>query len=390
MESRKTIIIGGGAAGIFAAVRAAELGDQVIVLEKTRKLLAKVAVSGGGRCNVTHSCFDPAELVKRYPRGSKELLGPFYRFQPRQTIEWFESRGVQLKTEEDGRMFPTTDDSQTIIDCLLDEAKKWNVEIKLGWDVASIEKGFTVTSKTGEVLQADKIIIATGSSNKIHQILETLGHTIVPHVPSLFTFNLNQPWDELAGVSLNDVRTHIEGIDHTQQGPMVITHWGFSGPAILKLSAWAARELNAKEYIGVLNIDWAPGIDAERVFEECRTKQGAKQIQSFCPFDLPKSVWKKLIRDLDGLVWSQLSKKQLQELNQRLKQSKFAFNGKSTNKEEFVTAGGISLDEVNFKNMESKVCPGIHFAGETLNIDGITGGFNFQNAWTTGWIAASS
>lgn len=389
MKSKKIIIIGGGAAGIFSAVRAAELGHQVTVLEKSRKLLTKVAVSGGGRCNVTHACFEPSELIKAYPRGNRELLGPFNRFQPRNTVEWFQSRGVKLKTESDGRMFPISDDSQTIIDCLLDEAKKWNVDIKIGWDVVTLEKNLTVTGKSGEVIHADKIIVASGSSSKIHTLLQDLGHTIVPHVPSLFTFNLQQPWHELAGVSLAHVQTRIEGIKYRIDGPMVVTHWGFSGPAILKLSAWAARELHDIEYRGTLFIDWIPNDNADAVFEECRLNQGAKQIQSFCPFDIPKSIWKKLIENMEGLLWAQLSKKQLMDLKQRLKESRFAFDGKSTNKEEFVTAGGIALGEVNFKNMESKLCPGIHFAGETLDIDGITGGYNFQNAWTTGWLAAS-
>jgi hypothetical protein len=389
MKYKKIIVVGGGAGGIFSAIRAAELGHQVTVLEKNRKLLTKVAVSGGGRCNVTHSCFDPAELVKAYPRGNKELLGPFYRFQPRHTVEWFENRGVELKTESDGRMFPTTDDSQTIIDCLLNEAKKLDVEILIGWDVQSIEKGFTVASKTGAVLTADKLIIASGSSAKIHTLVEGLGHTIVPHVPSLFTFNLHLPWHELAGVSLAKVQTSIEGLNYMQQGPMVVTHWGFSGPAILKLSAWAARELHAMNYLGTLLVNWIPNDDADAIFEECRRQQGAKQIQSFCPFDIPKSIWKKLIEGIEGSLWAQLSKKQLADLKHRLTQSRFTFDGKSTNKEEFVTAGGVSLDEINFKNLESKKCPGLHFAGETLDIDGITGGYNFQNAWTTGWLAGS-
>lgn len=388
-ERKKIVVVGGGAAGIFAAIRAAELGHHVVVVEKNRKLLTKVAVSGGGRCNVTHACFEPAQLVKAYPRGNKELLGPFYHFQPKDTVAWFEARGVELKVESDGRMFPTTDNSQTIIDCLMEEAKKNGVEILMGWDLVSIEPGFVLTSKTGEFLGAEKVIIASGSSAKIHTIIESLGHKIVPHVPSLFTFNLHKPWHELAGVSLAQVETSIEGLPYKQQGPMVVTHWGFSGPAILKLSAWAARELHEQNYLGTLKIDWLPNVDADKVFDECRKNQGAKQIQSFCPFEMPKSIWKKFIEDIEGSLWAQLSKKQLAELKQKLKESKFTFDGKSTNKEEFVTAGGVCLDEVNFKTMESKICPGLHFAGETLDIDGITGGYNFQSAWTTGWLAAS-
>lgn len=388
-ERKKIIVVGGGAAGIFSAIRAAELGHSVVVVEKNRKLLTKVAVSGGGRCNVTHACFDPAQLIKAYPRGNKQLLGPFYHFQPRDTINWFEARGVELKVEGDGRMFPTTDNSQTIIDCLMEESKKYDVEILMGWDLVALEPGFTLTSKTGEVLNADKVIIASGSSAKIHTIVEGLGHKIIPHVPSLFTFNLHKPWHELAGVSLSQVETSIEGLSYKQQGPMVVTHWGFSGPAILKLSAWAARELHDQNYLGTLLIDWLPGVDVDKVFDECRRKQGAKQIQSFCPFEMPKSIWKKFIEGIDGSLWAQLSKVQLMDLKRQLKESRFTFDGKSTNKEEFVTAGGVCLDEVNFKNMESKICPGLHFAGETLDIDGITGGYNFQSAWTTGWLAAS-
>lgn len=386
---KKLIVVGGGAAGIFSAIRAAQLGYKVIVLEKSRKLLTKVAISGGGRCNVTHSCFDPATLVKAYPRGNRALLGPFHRFQPRDTIEWFENRGVLLKVEQDGRMFPITDSSQTIIDCLLGAANEYGVEILLGWDVVSIEPGFVVTSKTGETLHADKVIIASGSSAKMHAIISQLGHTIVSPVPSLFTFNLNQPWHDLAGVSLTRVQTRIEGLSYVQEGPMVVTHWGFSGPAILKLSAWAARELHQQEYVGTLIIDWLPGVDVDDIFAHCRKTQGAKQIQSFCPFELPKALWRKMIFHLEGTLWAQLSKTELAELKAQLKESKFDFNGKSTNKEEFVTAGGVALDEVNFKTMESKICPGLHFAGEALDIDGITGGYNFQNAWTTGWIAGS-
>lgn len=386
--NKKIIVIGGGAAGIFAALHAAELGHEVTVVEKSQKLLTKVAISGGGRCNVTHACFDPKELTNAYPRGQKALLGPFHRFQPRDTINWFAERGIELKEEQDGRMFPTTDSSQTIIDCFLGEAKRLGVTILKGWDVIKIEPSFTLTAKTGEQLKCDKVIIATGSAPRIRNELAALGHTIIPPVPSLFTFKVINPWEELAGVSMGKVRASIEGLPYQQEGALVVTHWGFSGPAVLKLSAWAARELHSQEYKGTLCIDWVPEMNVDQIIEEMRLGHGAKKVCSSNPFQLPKSLWRQLTHDLDH-PWAHLSKEQLKTMKKRLKRSCFSFDGKSTYKDEFVTAGGVNLEEVHFKNMESKCCPGIHFAGEALDIDAITGGYNFQNAWTTAWLAAS-
>lgn len=379
------IVIGGGPAGFFAAIKAAEKGDSVLLLEKSNQLLTKVAISGGGRCNVTHHCFEPSELVHNYPRGSKALKGPFHHFQPKDTIAWFEKRGVKLKVEADGRMFPITDSSATIVNCLLDQAQ--GVEIRLLSEVVNIRPGFVVTLKNGDELKADKVLISTGSSKKMHALLEELGHTIVPPVPSLFTFNLLTPWSDLAGVSLKAVEARIEGLKSVLTGPCVITHWGFSGPALLKLSALEARALHEREYRGVLRLNWLPGVDVPGVLRAA--KKSAKTVQGHCPFDLPKSLWRKLTEGIEG-HFAQLKESELLLLAERLAASPFPFEGKSTNKEEFVTAGGVKLDEVNFKTMESKVCPGLYFAGEVLDIDGVTGGFNFQNAWTTGWIAGSA
>ncbi len=383
----KIIVIGGGAAGFFAAIQAAEGGAQVTLLEKSNKVLSKVAISGGGRCNVTHYCFDPARLVQAYPRGNKALLGPFHRFQPKDTIAWFEERGVKLKVEPDGRMFPVTDSSATIVNCLLEAAKE--VKIRLLSDVVRIEPGFKVVTKKGEELLADKILVATGGSKNIYSLLEGLGHSIVPPAPSLFTLNLLEPWTELAGVTMKSVEAKVEGLPGRETGPCVITHWGFSGPALLKLSAFEARGLLLKEYKGVLSLNWLPGVPCESVLKEARLKAGAKKVSAYCPFDLPKALWRKVTEGIESL-WPQLNSSDFEELLRRLTCSRFAFDGKSTNKDEFVTAGGISLNEVNFKTMESKICKGLYFAGEVLDIDGITGGFNFQNAWTTGWIAGMS
>ncbi len=339
------VVIGGGAAGIFAAIcaKTAHPQAQVVVLEKTGVLLSKVKVSGGGRCNVTHACFEPGLLVKNYPRGEKELLGPFHRFQPRDIVEWFQSRGVRLKTEPDGRMFPVTNSSSTIIECLLTEARKLGVEIRLQQRVEKIEKGFKIYLKDKEPLQCQSLILATGSSPEGFQFAQSLGHAIVPPVPSLFTFNVpTSPLKDLSGVSVPAATVTLGPYSRT--GPLLITHFGFSGPAILKLSAWGAKYLHEKNYKTEFIIDWG-------------------EIES-----LPKSLRNKLSTSKET----------------------YLMDGKTTHKEEFVTCGGIDLKEVHFKTMESKICPGLFFAGEILNIDGITGGFNFQNAWTTGYLAGSS
>ena len=386
------IVIGGGAAGIFAALaaKASHPDLSVLVLEKTAVLLSKVKVSGGGRCNVTHSCFDPQLLVKNYPRGEKELLGPFHRFQPRDTIEWFESRGVKLKTESDGRMFPVTDSSSTIIECLLSEARKLGVEIRLRQRVERVEKGFTVHLKDNPPLTCNYLILASGSSPEGYSNAESLGHTIVSPVPSLFTFNVpTSPLKELSGISV-DLAT-VEVGPFTQVGPLLITHFGFSGPAILKLSAWGARFLHEKNYRTPFSINWIPKLSQEELFQkllQLKEQSPQKTLLALNPFYFPKNLWKELL-GIDKTL-ANLSKKELQELSQKLHADTYQMDGKTTHKEEFVTCGGVTLKEVDFKTLQSKICPGLYFAGEILNIDGVTGGFNFQNAWTTGYIAGTS
>lgn len=399
----KVIVVGGGAAGFFGAIACAEAnpGYQVTILEKTRQLLTKVKISGGGRCNVTHACFDPAVLVLNYPRGQKALRGPFSQFQPRDTIHWFESRGVKLKTEADGRMFPVTDSSQTIIDILMHEAKRKNIAIQLETNVSSISyqanQGFRLETKNDQVLGCDRLLIATGSNPSIYAQIQSLGHTIVPLVPSLFTFNIPEsPLHDLSGVSIPNATLKIEGTALNQNGPLLITHWGFSGPAVLKLSAFGARILHEMNYKANLIINWIPSVSQEEVLSklvEAKSTFPARQVSTECPYEFPKSLWKKLV-ELSGIAVDQryaaMSKLQMQALVKILTADRYNIDGKSVYKDEFVTCGGVALEEVNFKTMESKLCPGLFFAGEVLDIDGVTGGFNFQNAWTTSWIAGKN
>jgi predicted Rossmann fold flavoprotein len=384
------IVIGGGAAGFFAALSAKSANPhaKVALLERSAVLLAKVKISGGGRCNVTHACFDPALLVQNYPRGSQELRGPFHRFQPRDTIHWFESRGVSLKAEKDGRVFPISDRSESIIECLLSEAHKLGVEIHLRQRLEAITKtemGFTVGS-----FSCKRLILATGSSAEGHKWAEALGHSIQKPVPSLFTFNVpDSPLKELSGISVDEVELHIVGSSLTQKGPLLITHFGFSGPAALKLSAWGARFLHEQQYRVELAINWLPHLTAEQIFEQLsQLKKTAPQKPLSNLFNLPKNLWRQLVNDERRL--NDFSVKELQVLAQKLHRDVYQVDGKTTHKEEFVTCGGVTLREVNFKTMESKMCPGLYFAGEILDIDGVTGGFNFQNAWTTGYIAGST
>jgi len=395
MKQMKYIILGGGAAGFFGAIACATANPdaKVMLLEASQKCLSKVRVSGGGRCNVTHSCFDPARLVQYYPRGSKCLRGPFHHFQPQDTVEWFESRGVKLKTESDGRMFPVTDNSETIIACLTNEAKKVGVDIRLGQGVKEIqrtENGFTLTFAKSDEIHCDRLLIATGSNRPMHSLIESLGHTVIPPVPSLFTFNTpTSPLLDLSGISLEDVSVKIQGTTLEQRGPLLLTHWGFSGPAILKLSAWGARILHDKKYKATLLINWIPQWnqeDAFAVLAQCKQDNGTRRITTVNPFSLPRRLWLRLA---PYMRWDELSNKAMRKLVEKLKDDSYSVDGKTTFKEEFVTCGGVSLDEVNFKTMESKLCPGLYFAGEVLDIDGVTGGFNFQNAWTTSWIAGT-
>ena len=398
----KVIVIGGGAAGFFGAIAAAEKGHEVTILEAAASVLAKVRVSGGGRCNLTHSCFEPRDLVNSYPRGGKALRGPFSRFQPADTISWFESRGVQTKTESDGRMFPTTDDSATIVDCLQGAAEDAGVVTHLRANVSSIQKNdstFCVTLQSGEAMQADRILLATGGSRAGFELTRSLGHQIVPPVPSLFTFKVQDPRiEDLPGVAVEHVNCQLVTDTKTfnQSGPILVTHWGLSGPAVLKLSAWAARELHDANYNATLRINWLAGSRAEEIRAQLnlfKTDHPKKTVDAACPWQLPKRLWKSLVDHSVGpqpVRWAELSKQATQALVTELSAGEYQVAGKGVFKEEFVTCGGVNLKEVDFRTMESRICPGLYFAGEILDIDGITGGFNFQNAWTTAWIAGNA
>lgn len=405
LEPVRIAIVGGGAAGIFAAISAKEENPaaQVSVFEKSSRFLSKVKISGGGRCNVTHACFDPKELVTRYPRGSKELLGPFYKWQPQDTVDWFASKGVELKTESDGRMFPVTDLSQTIIDCLLDTARKYGVKLhtKTGLECAQLTNTgkFLLTIAGEQDIEFDRLVLATGGGQGSvgHKIAQSMGHSITTLAPSLFTFHIKDPRiDGLQGLSVPNAIATCSSIKLSQSGPLLITHWGLSGPAILKLSAWGARRLADCEYKFQLRVNWTGTHDlesAKRVLLQAKQQHGAKQIGTNPLLGLPRRLWDRFLKteSIDSkLKLSQVSKSQLQSLATVCVACEFEVNGKSMNKEEFVTCGGVSLREIEFKRMESKQTPHLYFAGETLDIDGVTGGFNFQAAWTTGHIAGIS
>jgi predicted flavoprotein YhiN len=441
MKPERIVVAGGGAAGFFAALTCAELrrDAEILILEKTSYFLSKVKISGGGRCNVTHACFDARELTTRYPRGERALIAPFKQFQAADTVAWFEQRGVKLKTETDGRIFPTTDSSQTIIDCLINAASEARVKLKTNCGVESVVKKpdgrfeLTLASKASstsppqkeergrvrrpfltphpnplpvgqgegeesvsEKIHCDKLLLAIGGCRTpaMGQLAVSLGHTLVAPVPSLFTFHIETPWlRELAGVSLENVEALIAEAKLRERGALLITHWGLSGPAILRLSAWGARALYDENYHFPLLINWLPHLDAEKLamdFQTYRKMQPAKFIVNTPLAKLPARLWKQLViaagvaRDTR---WAALSGAGQHQLIQQLLHSEFSVTGKSLNKDEFVTCGGVKLNEVDFKTMESKLCPGLFFAGEVLDIDGITGGFNFQAAWTTGWLA---
>lgn len=396
------VVIGGGAAGFFAALSAkqANTNINVLLLEKSTHLLNKVRISGGGRCNVTHACFDPMQLIRNYPRGGKALIGPFTRFQPQDTINWFESRGVKLKIESDGRMFPVTDNSQTIIDCLLKEAKKLNVEIHTKQSVESIRKHqekFQIILSNNDIIECANLLLATGSNPQSYSFAKAFGHTIQEPVPSLFTFNVPTfSLKDLAGISVEQATLHIVDSNFSQTGPLLITHWGFSGPAALKLSAWGARWLHEKKYCIQLSVDWLPNLSSEEtmsILKALRNEFPKQSIISRNPFQLPKNLWKRLIDFSDinnDKRLTEVSNEEWMRLCKFLKFNIYSVEGKTTHKEEFVTCGGITLNEINFKTMESRLCKGLFFAGEVLDIDAVTGGFNFQNAWTTGWIAGQA
>jgi hypothetical protein len=398
MIKKDVMIVGGGAAGFFAAINIAEQNRdlKVSILERGKDVLTKVKVSGGGRCNVTHAEFIPQELVQNYPRGEKELLGPFHQFMTGDTIEWFEKRGVELKIEEDGRMFPITNSSQTIIDCFLNEAKKYNVEVLLNHSVQSMNKqgsGYEIETSKGGFF-SEKLLIATGSNPKIWKLLEGLNHTVLAPVPSLFTFNINdQRIKDIPGVVAQNVEVKVLETDLWSEGPLLITHWGMSAPSILKLSAFGALELAKRDYKFQIEINFI-----KNSFEACleylkvlKQDLAKKTVFKSTQFDLPKRLWHKLVlasEMTDETRWADLNRNQLENLSNQLTSAVFNVDGKSTFKEEFVTAGGVNLKEINFKTFESKLNKNLYFAGEVLNIDAITGGFNFQNAWTGAYIAA--
>lgn len=394
------IIIGGGAAGFFTAINLVEENPKlkVAILERGKSVLEKVRISGGGRCNVTHACFVPNDLVKFYPRGERELKGPFHQFCSGDTIEWFEKHGVELKIEEDGRMFPISDSSQTIIDCFLNATQKLKIDVLTGHSVQELYQGenYWKISTNQDVFSCQKVIMTTGSNPKIWELLQSLGHSIVPPVPSLFTFNIKDVRiKDLMGVATN-AAVKVKNYKLNATGPLLITHWGMSGPGILRLSAWGARELAEKKYHFAIQVNWIPGYSFDEIVEELKTikeENAKKLVTKYAQFNLPKRLWESLTKAAsisEETKWADVNKKQLHLLAEQLTNGEFQVNGKSTFKEEFVTAGGIDLKEVNFKTMESKILPNLYFAGEILNIDAITGGFNFQNAWTDGFIAANA
>jgi predicted Rossmann fold flavoprotein len=405
MNSPRVIVVGGGPAGFFAAITCAEAdpGAEVTVLERGPRFLSKVLISGGGRCNVTHACFDARELSARYPRGERELLAPFKRFQPGDTVAWFESRGVKLKTERDGRMFPVSDSSQSIIDCLVRAAGAARVNLRLNCGVERVVRradgGFDLTLSSGGTLACDRLLLATGGCRvaAAGQLAVSLGHTLQAPVPSLFALHIETPWLRgLAGISIESVEASVAGARLIERGAMLVTHWGLSGPVILRLSAWGARALHDLDYRFPLRINWLPHLSAEAISAELqsrRSAQPARFIVNTPVAPLPSRLWEQLVlaagtaRDTR---WAALSRSARHRLVEQLIRTEFQVAGKSLNKEEFVTCGGVSLSEVNFKTLESRLCPGLHFAGELLDLDGITGGFNFQAAWTTGWLAGKA
>ncbi|GAC1483983.1 MAG: NAD(P)/FAD-dependent oxidoreductase [Flavisolibacter sp.] len=400
---KKLIVIGGGAAGFFCAVNAARLNPllKVIILEKTHLLLSKVRVSGGGRCNLTHAHYDISEMSKGYPRGQQVMKKTFYQFFTTHTINWFEQRGIHLKTEKDGRMFPQSDSSQTIIDCLLEEAKKYNVLIEIRAEVKELTRDTNgkLTLANGTCMKADFVCVASGGYSKIAMFnwFSNLGLEIAPPVPSLFTFNLpGHPMGKLMGISVGDVKLKIGGTHLLENGPLLITHWGVSGPAVLKLSAWAAKELAEKNYFFTLHINWLPVFNEQILknkFQQLRASTPSKSMASINFTPIPNRLWIFLLGQ-SGIApqthLGSLTSKESQTLFQNLLDYRVEVKGKTTFKDEFVTAGGIETREIDIQTMMSKRLPGLFFAGEVLNVDGITGGYNFQHAWTSGWIAAKT
>lgn len=402
------VVAGGGAAGFFAAIACAEAhpGSRVLILEKSREVLGKVRISGGGRCNVTHACFEPKVLVTCYPRGCRQLIGPFHRWGPAETMEWFESRGVPLKIEEDGRVFPRSDQSQSIIDCLVDSAGRAGVGVQRSTGVRSLSRNpdgaYVIRTTKGSTILARKVLLTLGGTrNRIGADLAAqFGHRIEAAAPSLFTFKIDDArLAELQGLSVAHARVRIPGRKLVSAGPVLITHWGLSGPGILKISAWGARELQQCDYRFEVEVNWAGELDEASIladFDRLRVESPRKKLINDARFGIPARLWKRLVtasaadRDPDSLHWPHLTRETARLLAGQIGTCRFLVDGKSMNKDEFVTCGGVHLGDVNFKTMESRKVEGLHFAGEILDIDGITGGFNFQAAWTTGKIAGES
>ena len=402
MSSRRIVVAGGGAAGFFAAITCATAAPdaEITLVEKGPRFLSKVRISGGGRCNVTHACFDVSDLSTSYPRGQRELLALFKIFQPSDTVAWFEARGVKLKIEDDGRMFPTSNSSETIIDCLLREAKAAGVKLVTNSALERLARradgGFDLKLTGAGPLSCDRLLLATGGCRvpAAGQLAVSLGHSLETPVPSLFTFHIETPWlRELAGISVESVAASVPGQRLRGRGALLITHWGLSGPLILRLSAWGARTLHSLDYRFPLHLNWLPHLDATTIAAELQSRrnaQAARLVVNTPIAPLPARLWERLVLAA-GIArearWAGVSRSAQHHLIQQLIRTEFTVTGKSLNKEEFVTCGGVRLSEVNFKTMESRICPGLYFAGELLDVDGLTGGFNFQAAWTTGWIA---
>lgn len=396
------VVIGGGAAGFFGAIHCASGASgarRVLILEKSSRVLQKVSISGGGRCNVTHDCVDARAMATHYPRGDKALIGPLHHFGVRETLAWFAERGVALKTEADGRIFPTTDDSQTIVECLRSEASRAGVQVRTRAGVRAVRfepasARFEIDLQGGERLGARRLLVATGGTRVAGAArpAEQLGHRLVAALPSLFTFNIDD--DRLRGMQglcVAAARVSIPAINRHTDGPVLITHWGLSGPAVLELSARGARDLAELGYHAEVVVDWLPGEDVDARFHALRHAWGKRQLGTRCPFEaLPNRLWARLLAaagvDPAGR-WAEFSAQAGRAVGDQLRRARFAMRGKSTFKDEFVTSGGVALDEVDMRTMESRETPGAYFAGEVLNVDGVTGGFNFQNAWTTGYLA---
>jgi len=398
---KKVIIIGGGAAGFFTAINAKEMNPEleITILEKGKEVLQKVKISGGGRCNVTHACFEPKELVQFYPRGNKELLGPFHQFMTGDTFEWFENNGIPLKIEKDNRVFPESNSSQTIVDCFLNKTKRLGISVLKNHGVTTIQKqanSWLVITKEKQFV-CDAVVMAAGSSKKVWELSKALRHSIISPVPSLFTFNIKDARiKDLLGISVSNATVQLVDTNIEASGPLLITHWGMSGPAILKLSAFGARVLAEKNYEYQVQVNWLsrPTHKIVNVLLNLKKKHSKKQVIVRSPFEeIPKRLWERFVLSTTiktTFNWADVSHDQIDALANQLTKSVFTAKGKSTFKEEFVTAGGVDLREINFKNFESKLQNNLFFVGEVLNIDAVTGGFNFQNAWTGGWLCAKA